>query len=485
MALGSRSVLCLALAAALIAAPAARGAAAVAELLEAHGLGGAEASVVALRLDSGERLLAERPGAPRIPASNMKLLTTAAALAELGPDFRFRTELRIARRGERPPVLIVRGSGDPAFGDRKILDMHGLSLDGLIGKWVDAVRSAGVERAARLVVDDRIFDRTFVHPDWPRDQLNRWYCAQVAGLNFHDNCLDVYPAATEGGEPARIRIEPPVDFVETANKTRTAGKSTFWISRELGTNAITFRGKVQGEHRRPTHVTIHDPPRFFARFLGKRLERAGVSVAVTGKPGPAETLPEGEALHAVETTLKIVLQRCNKDSQNLFAEALLKRLGRARGGDRGSWENGAAAVSGFLRRRLGAEAAAEATVADGSGMSRHNRVSARVLARLLRSMHRENRLAAPFRHSLAVGGKDGTLENRLQGPLLEGRVFAKSGYISGVSALSGYLFEHADPHEPGAGIAFAFLFNDVPAGRVGKAKALQAKLLRRLAGRLP
>jgi D-alanyl-D-alanine carboxypeptidase/D-alanyl-D-alanine-endopeptidase (penicillin-binding protein 4) len=136
--------------------------------------------------ETGAPVVSLNDGALMIPASNMKLLTTGAALHVLGPDFDFRT--RLLADGDR---LVVAGAGDPGFGDPQLLELielggeQGIDVMTFVDLWADAAVNAGLDEISEVVVNDRIFDRQFVHPTWPADQLNRRYCAEVSGFNFH------------------------------------------------------------------------------------------------------------------------------------------------------------------------------------------------------------------------------------------------------------------------------------------------------------
>ena len=399
-------------------------------------------------VSTGNQLVTINANEPMIPASNMKLVTTAAALHILGPEFVFQTELHAIAphiwAGDAAPhlpneshhaVLLVRGGGDPAFADPKMLEQYGdMNGEQLLETWVSAVRDAGIRRVAELVIDDRIFDRELVHPSWPRDQLNRWYCAEISGLNFYNNCLSVFPEPTQINQSPRIIIRPDVPFISTSNRAMTGTSDTFWIARVEGRNELTFMGKVKTQRNKPFRVTIHDPPTVFAHLLADRLRRAGIAVEAIGRVDPDTIIPDGHVLHVVQTTLPAVLSRCNKDSQNLYAEALIKRMGREVTGASGSWHSGAAAIRMFLHQILGARAAM-VNVADGSGMSRDNQITAQVLIDLLETLHNDDARGPTFMDSLAIAGVDGTLHRRMSD--LKGRVFAKSGYLNGVTSLSG------------------------------------------------
>jgi len=468
-------------------------------IIEAAGLRQTKIAMLAVDLDTGEELVAFNVDEPMIPASNMKLITTAGALHILGPEFIFRTELRLIQPNDWPNpnepsaneldtshgrVLVIHGDGDPGFCDPKLMDEHNLDLDQLLRAWVQAVADTGVTAIESLLVDDRVFDNQWTHPTWPEDQLNQWYCAQVAGLNFYTNCLEIFPEPTQLGESPRITVFPNIPTVKLRNRAVTGSTDTFWISRKPASNQITFWGKVKHRASQPTNVTLHDPGMQFGQLFAQRLAQAGIQVQSIGRPRPDQHLPAGKPLFAVQTTLPLILKRCNKDSQNLFAEALLKRMGRKVTGSAGSWANGTAAVRIFLRQQFGPRGAA-VTIADGSGLSRDNRVSPRLLVDLLYAMHQHPQLGSVFQQSLSIGGRDGTLRKRFKHGFA-GQVYAKTGFIDGVSCISGYLVTGtagADPqaplpHRDAHTIAFSFLFNDLkPPIYVYKIKNFQDKIL--------
>lgn len=454
----------------------------IADLIRSSGMGKTAISLYAVDLQTNRPIVRSNQDDSMIPASNLKLLTTAAALGTLGPDFMFETKLGLlnpkadATAAHLDAVLVVKGDGDPAFGDDTVLRQYGnqtSDVEAMIQLWVDAVKKANIQKVSRIIIDDSIFDTTFVHHTWPADQLNRWYCAQVAGLNFYTNCLDVYPVpSTVFNDSPMVRLLPTAPFVPTTNLAITSRDDTFWISRKLGTNELTFRGSVKNKRLKPVNVTIHDPPLFFGRILADRLNKAGIAVAQVGRPTPQDVLGAGKPLHVIRTPLHIVLARCNKNSQNLYAEALFKRIGFKATGAPGSFENGAAAVRVFLQKQIGT-AAATVRTADGSGMSRDNRVTARIMVDVLSVMHKDAKLAKPYRQSLSIAGVDGTLDDRMKN--LKGRVYGKTGYINGVSCLSGYyIAPSAQPKantganptaladaDDGRIVAFSFLFNDL------------------------
>ncbi len=419
-------------------------------LVRSADIGDAACAFHVVDLTDGLAVAARRADQPMMPASNMKLVTTAAALALLEDDFKFTT--RLYHQAGR---LYVIGDGDPAFGDPTILDAMSMNIEDLLARWVSVIQRSGIDRFDAIVIDDRVFDRQRVHPNWPADQLNQWYCAEVAGLNFNNNCLDVYATPTDAGVPL-IKTRPLDAPVVMTNLARTGRRNAVWATREPGTNRITIRGEVRHQLKAPIHVTVHDPPMFFGRTLRDRLREAGVDVDEVARIGDDTVFDAAEAilLAEVQTPLDEVLARCNQDSQNLFAEALFKRMGHKATGDPGSWSSGAAAVRMFLSKAIGPDAA-QIVVDDGSGLSRGNRIAPALLTRLLQRMRLMNDLGPRYLRSIDSTGENGRMDARFNGRRRpDARLLAKSGYIRGVVALSGYLIR--DDHA----YAFSIMLND-------------------------
>lgn len=434
-------------------------------------VGTASVGVAILDTSTGRTLASVRAEEPFIPASNQKLLTSGAALLVLGPEFVFKTELQLD--GSR---LILKGSGDPGFGDPKLLgEVNGqpLTVDRLLEILAGAVSGAGVTEIHEVVLDDRVFDDDFVHDSWPVSQLNRWYCAEVSGINFHTNVLDVFVSPTSPGNAPAVRLQPDAPWLEIQNnaKTVTTGDNTTWVARPSETNRFTLYGNVRYANQAPVEVTVHDVPDFTGRLLTQALLRAGVKVGhLTGRSDmaaapvrraqPADApSPAARTLAVVTTHLTDILSRCNADSQNLYAEALIKRVGHNVTGEPGSWSNGAAVLRMLLSERLGPAYAASTVVADGSGMSRLNKVAPETLVRWLDMMADQPTIGEIYVRSMATVG-NGTLTRRFRDYKPRNSLYAKSGAIDGVRCLSGYLV-----HEPtGRSVAFSVMCNDLPPG---------------------
>ncbi|MBI1373825.1 MAG: D-alanyl-D-alanine carboxypeptidase/D-alanyl-D-alanine-endopeptidase [Phycisphaera sp.] len=405
----------------------------VESLINKANLPGVKIGVMLIDLSSHKTLAQVRRDEPMIPASNLKIVTSAAALSKLGDGFTFSTQLRTDGKS-----LYVIGDGDPGFGDAALLAPLGMNVNDLVDRWVQTIGKMNLKQFDGLVIDDRVFDDDHVHPHWPENQLHKWYCAQVAGLTFNDNCVDLMVEPTKPGAPANVQVRPSDMPIEFECDVKTGSKHLPVIGRHLGGNRIIFSGTVSVTPDEPYYVTVHDPPMVFAGLLQKRLSAAGIEVKSIRRAAFDEQLPEGHLLAEVRTPIQSVLARCNKDSQNLFAECLVKRLGHAATGQPGSWSNGTNAATSFLES-IGVDTD-NLTLDDGSGMSRYNRVTPATLAMVLAHMYRaDGSIATTYVTSLARPGEPGTLEHRFNDADLHGEVYGKSGYISGVYALSGYV----------------------------------------------
>lgn len=366
------------------------------------------------------------------PASCQKLLTTGAAFMKYGPKATFKTQ--VSRAGED---LVLVGSGDPGLGDVKLGAEHGETLTNAFDVWAQQLKQKGITRLHDLWVDDRIFDTQWVHPEWPTDQLLSWYEAPVGGLNFNANCLDWIPKVFREGVGAEL--VPPTTYVTIVNRARRGGEQKVWMWRAPETNKFELRGTIANSASAPESVTIYDPGLWTGTVLRDRLVTAGITITGRVRRVEAGADLKAEVLLTAETPLLGILRRANKNSVNMMAEGLCKRLGHdaSDGKDPGTWENGTAAVTAFARGLgVGPELL---KLRDGSGLSPENRVAARAITMVLANVA-GSREGEAFVATLAVPGEDGTLQRRFRGmPAVAKGVHGKTGHINGVSALSGYL----------------------------------------------
>ncbi|MDQ7778568.1 MAG: D-alanyl-D-alanine carboxypeptidase/D-alanyl-D-alanine-endopeptidase [Planctomycetota bacterium] len=433
----------------------------VERLVLLYRLSDSKVGVVALDLRTGTEIVARNATEALIPASNAKLLTTAAALDCLGADFEFVTTLYrtgpINGDGVIEGDLVVKGAGDP--------NISGRFFDGnvcaVFEKWAGNLRKLGVKRiGGDIVLDDTIFDREFVHPAWPDEQLAGWYCAPVSALVFNDSCVDItVKASAVLDAPAQVVLAPPTEYVTIKNKVTTTSKKaahSIALNRKPGANTIEIRGEFwQKADALVESVTVENPTMYFGAVLRETLARQGIECAgrVRCADAPFDAAQAGvEAVARSRSSLAATIEVANKRSQNLYAEQLLKRMGWQKHGT-GSFANGSKVVGEFLE---GLDCGKDNfSISDGSGLSRLNRASAEHLVGVLRWALGEEARAEIMRNSLSVSGVDGTLAKRMTDPLRKGRVLGKTGYISGVSTLSGYVLDaNGSP-----AVAFSVLIN--------------------------
>jgi len=391
-------------------------------------------------LASGETVYAHNADQQRIVASNAKLFTTAAALDRLGPGYLFETE--VLARGEvdrgtlRGDVAVV-GGGDPNISGR---NYQGDPMAPL-RQWASEIERQGIRRIdGDLILVDGLFEGPLVHPDWPRDQLAKWYEAPVAALSFEDNCtlVRIWPG-DRPGLPAQVEMVPrlPVfDLETTALTTSSSRRHKVGVTRGGDEDRLTVWGNIYSNAGPvETWVPVKDPVAYFGLALERALADAGVELAGTRRA--SRELPPGSWRRVLvhRNDLLSTLEVINKRSQNLYAESVVKLLGAVSCG-RGDWQSGTRAVGGFLSE-LGIEPG-EYRMADGSGMSRNNLFTPRQLTTLLGGMFR-HRWSAEFLRTLPYSGEsDLSWEKRLETPPYRGNVFAKTGRLRGVSTLSGY-----------------------------------------------
>lgn len=434
------------------------------------GWNGDEYGVMVVSLDRGDTLFALNPDRPLAPASNTKLFSTAAALYYLGPEFRFTTYLLAdapIRDGVLAGDLILYGTGDPAISGR-MLEGPTATLRSL----VDSLLAAGVrEIRGDVVGDGSYFDDEWIAPGWQENDLDAWYGAPIGALSFAENVVSIRFEPASPGQPARVRTTPETQGLALENRVVTVGSGSNRVSFERREDRLVAHGQVRaGSGGIGRSIPVVDPANYAAAALRAVLAERGVEVTgsvrsirsarasrvsfATGSPeGLNADAPRVLATH-FSPPLGEIAAVTNHVSHNLFAEALLKAVGRVVGGA-GTFEAGSEAVRAFLERELG-EAPVAISQVDGSGLSRNNLLSARTAVRLLDYMPRSD-VWESYLASLPEAAVPDGLERRMRGTPAAGNLRAKTGTIRRVSALSGYVHS-AD----GELLAFSILANGVP-----------------------
>lgn len=436
-------------------------------LFDASEIGPAVWGVDVRALDRGERLYARNPDVLLIPASTMKLVTLAAAAERLGWDDRFETALLAAapiREGTLMGDLVVRGAGDPTF--------NAPDADAVFPRWADALRQLGIRRiAGRIVGDDDVLDdgprdTPGLGSGWAWDDLPRGYAAPAGALQHRENLVDVVvePGAA-AGRPARARFRQPGsgltlrNEVVTVRADRTAGVR---IRRRPGQSSLIVSGRIPaGAAPLVRTAAVGNPTLFFVRAFQEALAERGI--AVDGEAVDVDLLAPRDRASTLAGLRPLFRHRSEplaaigaamlKRSKNLYAESLVRHLGVS--SDSGA--HAGRSVVGEVLAGWGIDGR-RAVIADGSGLSRYTYLTAGALVEVLARTYRDPEHRARIRAALPVAGRDGTLRRRLAGTAAEGVVRAKTGSMSRVRALAGYV-ETAG----GRPLAFAILANNFSA----------------------
>ena len=422
------------------------------ELFNDPEFGNAILGVSVQSIHSGEYLYLRNENKNLIPASNLKLFTTATALTRLSPEYHFQTNVyytgSISDDGTLNGDIIIRGSGDPSISGR----YHDNKITYVLDSWADSLFKKGIRSVTGYVIgDDNYFDDEIMGEGWAWDYQSDWYAAQISALSFNDNCIDIIISPGDTiGDPVNISIEPDVEYIEVANTAITVldrphqGVSA---SRDRGTNRIHIEGALPIDAKQKRlWVSVENPTLFTASAFRQSLEHRGIEIS-----GPALDIDDfsdynysvSEDYLLAEYTsppLSDIVTTVNKVSQNLYSELLLRTLG-ARFKNHGSAEAGIEIVKSFITS-IGINPL-KFNMSDGSGLSRLNLITAKQITTLLRYM-KNSPVADVFFNSLPVAGVNGSLKHRMLNSNAIGKVVAKTGYLGNVVSLSGYITTEND-----------------------------------------
>jgi D-alanyl-D-alanine carboxypeptidase/D-alanyl-D-alanine-endopeptidase (penicillin-binding protein 4) len=463
--------------------------------LDAPGLEGTRWGLVVMTMD-GEELIAIRPDERFTPASNTKIFTVAAAFHRLGdltqPDPSMGTSVRVVARDDGAPDLMLVGGGDPMLVDGADC------VQDCLASLADMVVRNGVTRVRNVVGDDRLYPDQPWALGWSWEDLVTRSGAPTSALTVNSNevAIVVAPGAA-AGDPGMVTWrasdllgeEPPyalLNEIVTVASVEGDPESLIGVERPTGSSGIRVYGRVAvGSAPRPIPVAVTSPAEAAAWRFAYRLRERGVMIEGTTlaahrpqqlddnpnvrKDGaaPSPAFEGGEIARLLPPPLIEDAAFIMKQSQNLHAELFLRRLGRVEGG--GSVEDGLAII-GQMLDGIGVDRTGW-DLSDGSGMSIYNRVTPRTVAKLLHWSSRQG-WAEQFRSTLPVGGVDGTLRRRFAGTSLEGRVFAKTGTLTGVNALSGFMLTKS-----GKMLIFSAYANDRPSMAGSATAAMDAALV--------
>jgi len=401
-----------------------------------------------------------------VPASNVKILTTAAALYQLGPNFRMHTSVDRSNDGS----LRIKGQGDPSLTDAQLRAL------------AQQLNRQGIRQFSQLIAEDDYFRGTAVNLSWEWEDVQVDYGAPVNSLILNQNVLALKLLPQQLGQPLRVIWADPTEAtrwqIENKSVTAQTGEpASINVSRDLKGSVLKITGQLSVDSE-PESVTLAeiDPGKKFLRHFRRALAAEGINetadpnrysriLKLLSRLGVATKVDE---LATVESPpLSQLLIETNQNSNNLYAEALLRTLGAKAGNLDTSTESTADMGLGVVKAtltQLGVDPTSY-VLADASGLSRHNLVSPEAIAQTLRAMAKSPQ-AAIYRASLPVAGISGTLKNRFRDSAAQGIVQAKTGTMSGIVALSGYL--DAPNYEP---LVFSIIVNqsEQPAATIRQA----------------
>jgi serine-type D-Ala-D-Ala carboxypeptidase/endopeptidase (penicillin-binding protein 4) len=417
---------------------------------------------------TGETLYEKNADKYFVPASNMKLLTTALALDKLGPDYRFRTTVEtsgtLGADGKLTGDLILVGRGDPNLSNRKYPFETKEEFEGppekVLGELADSVAARGVkEISGDIVGDDSYFPRERYPDGWEIDDMVWEYGAAISALVVDDNTATlVLTPGQHAGEAVNAEMQPRIEEFVVKNEVLTAGakeKADLRLTREPGSSTVVVSGVMpaRGEPRKLV-LAIQEPAHHAAAMLARLLAERGVKcdgkTRAQHDPDPPESARAVLAEH-LSIPLGDSIKLVNKISQNLHTEVLLRVAAR----QDGRWADPEDLLKfpKAFYEKVGI-APDDVVQTDGSGLSRHDMVTPRAFVAVLQYAQKQPWFSFYY-DSLPIAGQDGTLNERMKDAAIAGRIHAKTGSVAHVRALSGYV-ETAG----GRRLIFSFLSNN-------------------------
>lgn len=385
------------------------------------------------------------------PASTLKVFTASAALTALGSNYTFKTRLfatpkSINTQGELNSNLYFYFDGDPTL-------TRG-NLNGMVG----VLAQLGVHTInGDIYLDDTVFDHAEFGPGWMWDERNFCYAAPVSALNIDHNCFPLAISATQVGQPLNITRYKGYGFLELANNTLTvsAANSPYQPLTIVGNadNSYTINGTLRAGTKALSFPLAVSSMRPYAQgVLTELLQQNHIHLSGTIKFGKIPTNVQLEALAGHDSApLSSIVKFMLKKSDNLFADAIYKKLGAFYFDTAGNWANSAKAMAAILH--YANIDFTKLKIVDGCGLSRHNLVSPQALVSLLNHTYRNNAIRDTFVLALPAAGIDGHLQGRMIAA--KNRVHAKTGNMKSITALAGYIYTNNNQV-----LSFAIIVND-------------------------
>ena len=426
----------------------------------------ASVSLLVKDLGTNQPIYQYRPKTSIIPASTLKLVTTATALELLGPNFHFETKLEIDGTINADSVLngnlYIRGGGDPTLGSDcfKTADF--------LKSWVEAVKNAGIRKInGKIIADASIFDDEGVNPKWTWEDIGNYYAAGAYGISYLDNTFRLtLRSDIIGSKPEITKTTPEIPGLIIDNQLRSTkiGFDSAYFYGAPHSNTRSIYGEIPAF--RTAFVVkgdIPNPGLLLAQHLNDRLRQSGIIITLppTDKDGVSTNR---RVIYTHDSPpLSAIITEINIHSNNLYAEHLFRYLALKKF-HAGSSTGAVQVIKSFWKSKgLPVE---QLFMYDGSGLSPVNAVSANFFVELLTYMKTMSKYSDVFFNSLPIAGESGTLSGLLKNTPLQGKVHAKSGTISRVKCYAGYI------EIKGKNYVFALMVNNAN----GSSKAVTAKI---------
>ena len=418
-------------------------------------------------LPSGKVWYERNAKRPYVPASTTKLFTAAAALKQLGPNYKFHTQMRAHKniiKGVLASPLYIRFEGDPR-----------LSQDNL-RTLIKRLKKYGVKQVkAKVTIDDSNLSLPDYGPGWMWDDNAFCFSGPIGAIAIDNNCFKVSVKPGQLKAPLQVKQKSPSSLIKLFNHTHTRPKGHEDCYLDVFANAnndYTVKGCMAQQDQAEEWELAITNPRSYAQFILRELfAEEGIEVPRNFYFGKTPEHTPVLADHA-SVPLKELLVEMLKDSNNLIAGILFKTLGHDYYNTTGRWRNSAKALKAILLDDLDLNTD-RIVILDGTGLSRYNLITPSALVALL-EYAAKSPFAAEFKQALAVAGQDGTLKDRMIEPDLQSHVQAKTGAMTHVSTLAGFIDQ-----KNGETLAFAIMMNHIPE-QLMDYKLLQDKLCRYL-----
>ena len=431
------------------------------QLVPQEARGNGKLGVYVKSLNTGNVLFQYNSDRNFIPASNNKVISSFAALSLLGKDFRFITEFYTGgelKNGTLFGGLYIKAYGDPS-----------LTTDDLKGV-VRELKRKGIRKIkGDIYLDDSYFDSINYGKGWKREWRGDYYCPPIDAFSLNYNTIDVTIKPRKRWESPIVEITPSAYIMNINNTAQSSKyKSKLVVSQDSSGKNLYIKGKINVKSSPQTYtISVLNPATYFGLVFRNLLIAEGIEF--DGQIIIKHTPPWATVFYThYSQPLHEIINEFNKESVNIIGESLVKTLGAKYIGQPGSWDNGSYVISKFIKD---SGVGPDIDFADGSGLSRYNRVSPKVMANVLALAYNQSDFSYEYMSSLPVAGIDGTLKKRFRRSNIKGRVAAKTGYLSGVRALSGYVYAR-----DGEILVFSVISN----GLGWKAKTFQNELLSEL-----